>query len=133
MQAAEEARKKKQAEQMKHADLDTESFWGSMPGQLTNALAAKQAKKTGKKAMFAEADGDGDVQVSVKQGAGSKVMNALCSFGILRACPVACGLYAAAHWVLGWKTCHVQLFHCVGLAASVDSSDTTKSNRPGPT
>ncbi len=74
MQAAQEARKKKQqAEQAKHAEHEAED-WGSMPGQLTKALALKEQMKKGKKAKFAEAAGaDGAVQVSVKQGAGHKV------------------------------------------------------------
>jgi hypothetical protein len=76
MQAAEDARKKKQAEQAKRAEKehDQEQDWGSMPGTLVRELAIRQQqKKKGKKAMFAEAEGDGDVQVSVKQGAGGKV------------------------------------------------------------
>ena len=76
MQAAEDARKKKQAaEQAKQqAEQDNESNWGSMPGQLVAALTVRQQqKKRGKKAMFAEAEGDGDVQVSVKPGGTNKV------------------------------------------------------------
>lgn len=76
MQAAEDARKKKQAEQAKRAEKEheQEQDWGSMPGTLVRELAIRQQqKKKGKKAMFAEAEGDGDVQVSVKQGAGGKV------------------------------------------------------------
>lgn len=87
MQAAEEARKKKQAvEQAKQqAEQDNESNWGSMPGQLVAALTVRQQqKKRGKKAMFAEAEGDGDVQVSVKPGGAGKV---------------GCHAYAAGGWM----------------------------------
>jgi hypothetical protein len=61
-QAAEEARKKsgKQQEQPSRPD------WGSVPGNLQQAIDEKKAKRSSKKAMFADDGGDAAVQVSVK-------------------------------------------------------------------
>jgi hypothetical protein len=82
MQAAEEARRQKQQQQQQQqqqeqADVDAahdEDGWGSMPGQLVKALDKKaQAKKKGKKAFFADAEGDAAVEVSVKTGPTGKV------------------------------------------------------------
>lgn len=79
MQAAEEARrqKKKQQQQQEQADVDAdhdEDAWGSMPGTLVKALNKKALiKKKGKKAFFADAEGDAAVEVSVKTGPTGKV------------------------------------------------------------
>lgn len=63
-QAAEEARKKsgKQQEQPSRSRPD----WGSVPGNLQQAIDEKKAKRSSKKAMFADDGGDAAVQVSVK-------------------------------------------------------------------
>jgi hypothetical protein len=79
MQAAEEARrqKKKKQQQQEQADVEAEhdeDQWGSMPGTLVKALDKKaQIKKKGKKAFFADAEGDAAVEVSVKTGQRGKV------------------------------------------------------------
>lgn len=64
-QAAEDARKKKKQEEQQPTRPD----WGSVPGQLQQAIDAKKARKgVGKKAMFADAGGDASVHVSVAVG-----------------------------------------------------------------
>jgi hypothetical protein len=61
-QAAEEARNKKQKQNAPPSRPD----WGSVPGQLQQALDEKKARKGNKKTMFADAGGDAAVHVSVK-------------------------------------------------------------------
>ena len=69
MQAAAEAKRRKKKEQAEANMAEIEDQWNSTPGAIAKAMAGS---KKGKKAFFADNQGDGTVDVSVRQ-AGGKV------------------------------------------------------------